>query len=379
MSIEIVPFESLEPDSLLARSWNDQVNSERNLYAMYQAPGWLACTAKALPQAPQLLVSRTSPGAEPQLMAAIAVDNVPLRFRALRREFASVNLRCVEILGGRALGEPDYSGYSEIALKIWESFPEVDGIYFKSIPNDSALWQVLAQNGWRLGKASAYRFDGERPFHYAEFPGSFDAYMGEFRKKQRYNLKRQVRLMSEGVGKELAMEIIDKPEQIDAFLADVHHVTARSWKSELAEPAPEMAATPQVLREVASAGLLRAYVLRAKGSPAAYALGYRYRDIYHYANIGYDTELASYSPGSVLLLMMIEDLVDNAGVKFMNFGVTDAGYKRVFGNRHLSDASVIVLRPTAGNTVLRTAHSVFEAGKRRLRRGEKIQKPAEQE
>jgi CelD/BcsL family acetyltransferase involved in cellulose biosynthesis len=164
------------------------------------------------------------------------------------------------------------------------------------------------------------------------------------------------------------MERIDQPGQVDNFLRDVAVITARSWKAELDEPAPEMAATPEVLRAAAAAGFLRAYLLRARGEPAAYALGYRYGDIYHYANIAYDSQFATFSPGAVLLLMMIEDLVDKAGIRFMNFGITDAGYKRVFGNRHIADASVIVMKPTLRNAALRVAHLAFESGKRALKR-----------
>lgn len=368
MSIEIIPFNTIGPDSPLLRIWNEKAAMERNLYGLYQTSAWLSCTTNPRRAQPRLLVSRQAADAAPSALAPIALEDVPLRFRAARREFACARLRCVEVLGGRVLGDPDYASYCAIVRGIFEQTPEIQGIYFKSVPSDSALWSALAAHDWRLDGARAYRLDGERPFHYAEFPPTFDGYLGEFRKKQRYNLKRQVRLMNEGVGNTLRMTLIDSRGQVDAFLEDVRLVTEKSWKVELEEPAPDLADDPDALRALADAGLLRAYLLRAHDAPVAYALGYRHRDVYHYANIGYDAAFAKYSPGAVLLLQMIQDLVDNAGVRYMNFGITDANYKRVFGNRHISDASVVVLRPGLRNTLLAGAHGAFESAKNLLRR-----------
>lgn len=368
MSIEIIPFNTIGPDSPLLRIWNEKVAAERNLYGLYQAFTWLSCTATPQRAQPRLLVSRNGADPEPTVLTPIAPENVPLRFRAARREFANVQLRCMEVLGGRVLGDPDYATYCAIVRGIFEQSPEIQGIYFKSVPSDSALWNALAARDWRLDGARAYRLDGERPFHYAELPNTFDGYLGEFRKKQRYNLKRQVRLMNEGVGNSLRMTLVDSREQIASFLDDVRRITVKSWKAELEESGPDMADDPDALRALADTGLLRAYLLSANDAPVAYALGYRHRDVYHYANIGYDADFAKYSPGAVLLLQMIQDLIDNAGVRYMNFGITDANYKRVFGNRHISDASIVVLRPGLRNSLLASAHGAFESAKNLLRR-----------
>lgn len=373
MTIEIVPTDKLTTDSSLTRNWNRKVASERNLYAMYQAPAWLHCLQTSGPPA-QLMVARDGAGSEPDCLAVVARESVPLRYRVARRQFANVNLRCVELLGGRTLGAGDAAAVERIVKGVFQQYRDVDGIYLKSVPDDAALWTTLQANGWRVGAAHAYRPDGERPFHYAEFPPSFEGYLGEFRKKQRYNLKRQVRLMAEANGNQLIMELIDRPEQIEGFLADISAITANSWKADLEEPAPDLASQPEVLRAVAAAGLLRGYVLRAAGKPAAYALGYRYENIYHYANIAYDKDFAAQSPGAVLLLMMIEDLIDKAQIKYMNFGITDANYKRVFGNRHIKDASVVILRPGLRSACLRLTHSAFEGLKNLLRKRARPQK-----
>jgi hypothetical protein len=376
MTIEILPTDKLTADSSLTRNWNRKVASERNLYAMYQAPAWLHCLQNSGPPA-QLVVARDGAGSEPDCLAVVARETVPLRYRVSRLQL-NANLKCMELLGGRLLGSGEAEALERVTSAVFSQFRDVDGIYLKSVPDDAPLWSTLQAKGWRVGGARAYRPDGERPFHYAEFPPTFEGYLGEFRKKQRYNLKRQVRLMAEANGNSLVMDIIERPEQIDGFLADIKAITVNSWKADLEEPAPDLASQPELMRAVAAAGLLRGYVLRAAGKPAAYALGYRFENIYHYANIAYDNQFSTQSPGAVLLLMMIEDLIDKAQVKHMNFGITDANYKRVFGNRHIKDASVLIMRPGLRSSWLRTTHSAFESVKNRLRKRAGRAKPEPQ-
>src|SRR5690606_38839177 len=68
-----------------------------------------------------------------------------------------------------------------------------------------------------------------------------------------------------------------------------------------------------------------------------------------------------------LLFLVIEDLIDNAHAKFMNFGISDAEYKRIFGNRHIKDASLLLMRPSASNSIRRGLHRGFSAAKEKTK------------
>ena len=74
MTIEIVPTDKLTADSSLAQNWNRKVASERNLYAMYQAPAWLHCLQPSGPPA-QLVVARNGAGSEPDCLAVVARES----------------------------------------------------------------------------------------------------------------------------------------------------------------------------------------------------------------------------------------------------------------------------------------------------------------
>lgn len=365
MSVEAIALNELRPDSALAIAWDEQVANARNLYAMYQSRSWISCTQGRPHRATQVLVSGDGGG----IIAPLAFETVRLCFQASRRMKFSLPINCAEILGGQPLGKLSYPACVELIDAIWRMYPAIEGVYFKSVPDDSELWRILCEHQWRFGRASVYKLGGERAFHYLSLPATFESYLGEFRKKQRYNLKRQVRVLSEAFENTLSVSCITRPDDVPALIADVRKVAEKSWKADQLECAtPTIVSNPEALAEIASKGLLRAYVLKVRNEPCAYVIGYQFKQIYHYANIGYDAGLSQYSPGNVLLLQVIQDLTDNAGARFMSFGITDAEYKRIFGNHHIKDAALLVLRPGLGNAMKLKMHSAFQ-GVKDLARG----------
>jgi hypothetical protein len=360
MGVEVIPVDTLPPGGALAVAWDEQVAKARNLYVMYQARDFIVCSRDGAQRPIEVLISNPT-NVDEGIIAPLGFQAVPLRFQATRRLGFSLAFDCVEVLGGQPLGKLSHAACVELLDTLWRKYPRIQGVYFKSVPDDSELWRILSEHQWRIGRTPVHKLDGERTFHYLALPPTFDGYLGEFRKKQRYNLKRQVRVLSEAFDEALEVKCITLPEDVPALIAEVRKVAEKSWKAEELERAlPEIVTKPEALTAIAAQGLLRAYVLKVKNEPCAYAVGYLFKNSYHYSDIGYDSTLSQYSPGNVLLLLVIQDLIEKAGAQFMNFGITDAGYKRIFGNRHIKDAALLVLRPGVRNAVLLKLHGTFQ-------------------
>jgi CelD/BcsL family acetyltransferase involved in cellulose biosynthesis len=121
------------------------------------------------------------------------------------------------------------------------------------------------------------------------------------------------------------------------------------------------------LGRLAQAGMIRAFVLLAGGSPCAFIIGYLYRGVFHYADLAYRESHAAHSPGTVLLYLAIKELIEQDHPQYINFGVTDNQFKQVFADQHTEDAEVLILRPGTASWLLRTAHSSFQKAKHRVR------------
>jgi CelD/BcsL family acetyltransferase involved in cellulose biosynthesis len=117
-------------------------------------------------------------------------------------------------------------------------------------------------------------------------------------------------------------------------------------------------------------------VLRAGDRVAALAFGMRSRSTWHYWFPAYDRQLATYSPGTALLLRMIE-VAAARGLTTLDLGRHDEPYKARFrtGEVQLARGRVVVSRPTGALLTLRagaiaaTRDTPLAGPLRRLKRG----------
>ena len=365
--ITTIDFETASRSADIRVRWRDALDPVENLYAMYLSPEWLE---SGEPEEVQscLLQCQEGPDGVKRIVSLLRPGRASLRFEISHMLRKSIAFDAVEILGSQIIGVRDPMGLKDVVADMWRAFPKASAVYLKSVRKDSTLWRALEESEWNVNGAVAYRQHGDRPFHYVRLPASFDEYMEEFPKKQRYNLKRQVRRMAEAFGEKLEVRRIASAEDIPFFVSSARAIVSKSWKArKLANPVPRSIEREALLRSVAEQDLLRSYVLLADGAPAAFIVGYQYRGVYHYADLAYDDSYSKYSPGAVLLLMVIEQLVGKEGTQSINFGITDAQFKHVFGNRHTEDAEILILRPGLKNRVLVAIHRIFQRAKLALR------------
>jgi hypothetical protein len=339
-----------------------------SLYLQYQSPDWLAHLHETNSDwlAPPVVV-RDGSG---RLIGLAPLASKPreLEFRVRDRSFARFRLKTVAVQGSVPLLPDEPSLYDRLFDAVAQSAPDCDAIYLHSVPVDSFCWSHVARSTSIRSRFLVYIPGGTRPFHSIELPATFQQYLSKFKSKKRYNLGRQVRLLREHAVGELRLERIESPEQVPAFMVAATAVVQRSWQGrEMFAEIDQAIDRPASLEALARRGLLRSYVLYCGESPCAFVFGSRYRDVYHYAEIGYDQAFAEFSPGTVLLYLIIEDLISHQPVRRMNFGISDADYKREFGTIHTEDASVLLFRKTLANRLRQASHASFTSVHRRLK------------
>ncbi|MFM7142986.1 MAG: GNAT family N-acetyltransferase [Alphaproteobacteria bacterium] len=349
-------------DPSVRRDWESLVSTERTLYAQYQSPAWfdhLRATGDPGLLPPLLVRDRDGRLAG---IAPLAYGEREIVFTTRERVLWRSPLKVVSVQGGEPPIPEDGGLVDRLLAAALESAPGADGVYLHSVRADGFLGCRIEAARGRIGDLVAYAPGGSRPFHWLELPGSFREWLGKFGAKKRYNLQRQHRLLAEHAHGDLVLRRIEEPRDVAGFAGDTATVVEKSWQGELATSGVTRAARdPRVLDDLARRGLLRSYLLVAQGSPCAFVVGYQYGDVYHYAEIGYDRALARFSPGTVLLTLLLEDLWQHRTPRLVNFGIGEAGYKREFGNRESRDASVFLLRDTPANRARVVAHRAFRA------------------
>jgi len=146
--------------------------------------------------------------------------------------------------------------------------------------------------------------------------------------------------------REMDLEIIDAPGAgLEAGIAAYEEVRARSWKPD--EPFPDFDAA--LLRAAAAAGVLRFGILRSRadGRPAAaqYWVLDRGGSRASLLKLAHAEDQRASSPGTALTAILMRRLLDQDGVRELDFGCGDDDYKRLWVGQRRQRIGVAIADP----------------------------------
>jgi CelD/BcsL family acetyltransferase involved in cellulose biosynthesis len=356
LSIITLPTEWDEPH--LRKRWFEITERSENINALYASPVWY-----------DLLREKQRPG---ELALAVAYDEggdivgvVPVLFKNYsfqyyisRYPLMTLQLKAAHILGSVPMLPAERQVHAQLLGLLLET--EADCVYMDTVPVESPLRKLVMETK-RQGYL-VYAPGGARPWHLLQLPASSEEYLSRMNSKTRSTLKRKAKKLAASGGGKPEMVRIDSEHQVGNFLADAVKVSCNSWQHNILGNRISDSAEERAWGEsLARLGLLRSYLLKCGGHPCAFVVGHQFRGVFHYVELGYDRDFEDYSPGTILLHMLIQDLCDHRPPTLLDFGMGDAAYKRRFGNMQREDTSIIAFRKTLKSYLLIGSHKLFRS------------------
>jgi CelD/BcsL family acetyltransferase involved in cellulose biosynthesis len=358
-----------DPD-LVAR-WRWLLEQHGNANSLFATPEWCEHLAHTSPGQPIRLWCRydgdTLSGVVPLMMARCA-----LRFDIASRMLWQPSFKAAHVLGGTLHLTDVEQALLELTDNFFRAHPSYEALFFLTTPDDSGTGKALAASAQLRRRYTLYRPDPARPWLLIDLGASFDEYFDKFSAKTRSTLRRLVRKL-EKKG-DMVWSRIDREDQIAHFTKAGALIEAHSWQGRvIGDRIADDEENRQRFADLARRGILRNYLLELDGEPLAFIIGHQNIDIFYLAELGFDSRCAELSPGTALMLLMLQDLFDHATPRVMNFGIGDAVYKRRFCTTTLSDATWLLLRPGCRRRLLVNIHYSFvwilEAVKKLIGRG----------
>lgn len=250
-------------------------------------------------------------------------------------------LRCVDVVYTGVLHEPGEDGAREAAALLALAVGPGGGDVLILNHVDPTLGFVSG-GAWAIAQQRRARFGKREPHWRFDFaPGGWDATLARFSSKHRYNLRRADRLLHEAFGGDVRVREFSRAEDIDVFARGTAGLAARTYQAALGAAFQDTPLWRALLSCESGAGRLRCYWLECAGELAAFQIGTVYDGVYYLETIGHDERLAKHSPGTALLLKSFEALCGE-GVRTVDYGFGDAGYKRVYGSASWEEATLSV-------------------------------------
>lgn len=214
-----------------------------------------------------------------------------------------------------------------------KSTPHFDLGIINALPADSLLLSDFkgGNNGDIVIKPLSKNYDVVR---YLDFPKNWNDYLLSMKRKRRYNLKRNVKIIKDKCKDDVVLKCFKSEDDVEPFLSQMDDIYKNTWQSS-AFGAQSRLTDLEINqnKSLAKLGCFKCYILLASKIPIAFVRGYLYKSKYYYEEIGYKQDWEKYNPGSVLNFLMLEHLMgDQSSAKELNFGYGENIYKQVFSN-----------------------------------------------
>ncbi len=241
-----------------------------------------------------------------------------------------------------------------------EGFPDgVEVVEIPSCPVEGRLPRLtLLPGAIRYVPSQYQRF-------YVELRGTFDDYLARFSGKTRSTLRKKVRKYGEHVGGGTLLREYRRPEEMAEFHRLARAVSRKTYQERLlGSGLPEGDDFLRQMEDAAGRDAVRGYLLCDGDRPVSYLYGPEHGGGLLYQYVGYDPDDAAWSPGTVLLVLVLERLFTEGRFAFFDFTEGEGPHKELFATSSTFCADVFFYRRTIRNLVLLGSHSGLHVASR---------------
>lgn len=231
-----------------------------------------------------------------------------------------------------------------------------DGYLVNSLP--AALAPRLAEENKGLRPFVRQRYS--RSFTRLDL--GFDQYLAGFSSRSRSTLRRKARKLAVRSGGTLDLRSYRSPEELERFYADARALSVRTYQERLLDAGlPEGPDAFEEMRMLARRDQVRAWLLFVDGRPVSYLYAPAEGETLIYAHLGYDPDFAEYSPGTVLQLEAMRQLMEEKRFRLFDFTEGQGQHKRQFATDGIACVDLLLVRPTFANLLVGHGLNGFDA------------------
>lgn len=192
------------------------------------------------------------------------------------------------------------------------------------------------------------------PRHYVDLEGRFEQYVERFSTKERKNLARAVRKFEESGG---GLRVFRTAEGMDSFYEQALALSKLTYQKNLLDGGlPENAEYRRKIVQLAGSGEARGYLLLHGETAVAFALCMVDGGHVLYDHVGHHPAYKKLSPGTALLVAILESLFAERAHKVFDFGAGEAWYKQHFATAQWDCCDVYLFRRSPVGLAIALSH-----------------------
>ena len=250
---------------------------------------------------------------EVKAIACFLYQDTFKRFEVVARKLFDLPVREISLFGSCVPGQPDEDVIRKLFQVIIDE-GEFDVISLGEIFIGSPLHKVATSIrglvAWRVTRQNQRRW-------MVRLPDSFEAYLSSLGPETRRHASRYRRKVE---SEDHEYRVVTRAADIPDFLRDAELISRSTYQWKLGYRLKNDDGTRGRFARLAEEGALRGYLLYLHGKPSAFAWGELAHRKFLYQAIGYIPEHGKLSPGTVLYLWLMRDLIENTDCEVFDFG-----------------------------------------------------------
>jgi Acetyltransferase (GNAT) domain len=294
-------------------------------------------------------------GGEPAALAVGRIEDIRLSARLGYKTLYRPAVRALTISYGGVLGRDDEASASALLSELRSALErgEADLVRLRLVKVGSTLHRVASANGGALARIS---HSLPSPHWRGRLRGSWDDYLRDRSAKTRANIQRYGRKLEREFPDGIRFDSFRRPADLERLVEDTTAVYARTYQHGLGVGFSDVGAQREIMALALERDWFRGFVLYVQDKPAAFWHGTRYGRTFSTGPTGYDPAYRSHRLGTYVLARLIQELIREGAVDWIDFGFGDAEYKRHFGDECWLEEDVLLfarrVRPLWVNTAL---------------------------
>lgn len=346
-------------DPVFEEGWEKIVEECGSPYAMYASPDWILHILETSGNPVRVWKVRDASG-KLQGVVPLEISQYRLPFQAANRDLATVTLRTAHVLGGVPPLPKEPAVHLQFLDAAFSALPDCDCLHCDMVPRENWFSKFLREDLEVRKRYIVHSPFGVRAWHMLRVAGTFEDYVGTLSSKSRHNLRRNLRRLRKRAER-FELLRVDQPDQVGEFLRAAVEVSKHSWQHRaLGERLADDEETRKSMMSLADRGLLRCYILFSGDDACAFSTAYQRRGVINCHELGFDQRLSPFSPGKVLIYLMIEDVHSDPDVTLLNFGMGDSEYKRKLSDIETAESSWLIMRRSIRNRFLVKSHALLD-------------------
>ena len=267
-------------------------------------------------------------------------------------------LKSLVVTYGGILGQINTGTSSLIIRELMKQLKsrKIDMVYFNRLREDSKIFNLSRKLPGILCRDYVPVIDTHWQTTVADSKEEFNKSLS---RNERRNISRHIKQLEQKASGKVELKIFRGLDGLDEYISIASEISAITYQKMITGGFNDSNIIRSLLTDSAKKDWLRSYILYAGSEPVAFESGSVYRSTYFAEYRGFHPDWTCGSPGSVLLLKVLEEFSNDQNIQKYDYGFGDAPYKQRYGHEKWVEAPIYIFAPRVYPVMVNTIRTFF--------------------